>query len=1093
MHEDAAGATSVEIRLLGELQVERAGHALELPRSRRARALLAYLAASATPQRRELLCDLLWDGPDDPRAQLRWSLTKLRPLLDEPAATRLIADREHVALDSRYVSVDWHEVQALVGARPGSAPLDALRAAAGRFRGEFIAGLELADCYAFSAWVAAQRDATRALHRDVLGALVDGLRDDPAEALSFARRRVAIDPFAEDAYADVIELLGALGRVREARAEYDACRRLLKQELGRAPGALLEQARGRADRAPRLPARPSSHPPVESRPIPRASAARPAAPLAGRRAELDALTAWVRGARSERDADSPSIVLLTGEPGIGKSRLLEEVASLARRAGGVVLHGRAFEAEMVRPYGPWIDALRSLVRADPEWLADAIDPTVARELSAFVPELSGSLSRASADGALPGNGARDNARGAGASDRTRLFEAVTTLLSSLAERAPPVAIVLDELQWFDDSSAALLHFVARALLGDDRRVELASRTLIACSARPATLEANAATSSIVRALRRDGRLRELRLAPLATDEVVALVSGAHPAVDAARVAAASEGNPLFALEIARTLAEGRAGIPDTLEALIDDHLVHMTDRARETVTWAAALGGAFDVELLGHATGLSSTDLLTALEELERYQVIRAGPNETSYDFTHDLIRRVAYDRLSPARSRVVHAEIARRLAALDDPTGALAGDIAHHALMGGDADLAARACARAGERCIRLFALEEARALASRGLAALAAGVPIPERRRVELETVLLRVLVHAGGTQGRERDVQARLEAVSRSARVLGMHSQVQAAFYLISYIHYKGGDWDRAREDTLRAVEAGRSSDGETAVRAIANTGRCLASIERELPRAQQLLAEARARTGDDGPELVDLAWGTGILAHFSGDLDTAAAEFARAVELARREDEHWPACDCLVRLACLELERGRPDAAKAHCEELAPLAARLGDASEKPFGEAVAALAELSMAGERARADGGALERAPDSCEEAALQTSLDMALHALADADAKGARAYVLVAAAERDLAAGRIERARRRATEAEAAAEAVGRRSELALARLILARAALSRGDVGAAEQALALVAAEAERAFSLNARAARAYASVRASLAPPPVAVPHA
>jgi tetratricopeptide (TPR) repeat protein len=320
--------------------------------------------------------------------------------------------------------------------------------------------------------------------------------------------------------------------------------------------------------------------------------------------------------------------------------------------------------------------------------------------------------------------------------------------------------------------------------------------------------------------------------------------------------------------------------------------------------------------------------------------------------------------------------------------------------------------------------------------------------------------VLVHATPPSTDTRETQARLEQLAERLRTFGMYAQMQTAFYLISYIHYHGGDWARAERDTNRAREAGRSADTETAVRGLANSGRCLASIERDHVRARDVLHEARTRGRELGLELLDVAWGFGILAHHTGDLDSAVAEFTRAIEIARREGEHWPLCDSLVRLACLELERGRLRAVRHWCEALAPVAIRLGDASEGPFGDALMALADLT--------------------EGRDAHAALEAAVRSLADRDAKGARAYVLVAAAELDAANDRWDDATRRASDALHAAEAVGRRSEAAIARVMLARAARARGDDEGAVRWLDPVIAELARPFSLSARAVRAYEALQ-------------
>src|SRR5690349_21334133 len=130
------GTDSFELQLIGPLAVRREGAAQALPPSRKTRALLAYLAVSGRPERRERLCELFWDLPDDPRGALRWSLSKLRPLVDDPAAPRLRADREWVELSLHDDAVDFRRLQALAKNGLSEAPAEALQAAVGA--GDFL-------------------------------------------------------------------------------------------------------------------------------------------------------------------------------------------------------------------------------------------------------------------------------------------------------------------------------------------------------------------------------------------------------------------------------------------------------------------------------------------------------------------------------------------------------------------------------------------------------------------------------------------------------------------------------------------------------------------------------------------------------------------------------------------------------------------------------------------------------------------------------------------------------------------------------------------------------------------------------------------
>ena len=355
MKTGAVKERGLQIRLLGELALYRDGQALPLPPSKKTRALLAYLAATGKPQLREHLCTLLWDGPDDPRAQLRWSLSKLRPLLDEGQVRRMRADRERIALDVGDVEIDIEGIR--LATRQGLAEIttEALTELASRFAGTFLDGLDLSSCYRFHAWCVDQREQMHAEHVNVVTTLIERLRASPEQALPHARTLLALDPLAESSHITVVRLLDELGRTREALQQYERCRQWLARELGGKPSRELEAIRmaigkgaSLADPAPTIATQVRA---VES-PDPVSSKV----PLVGRKDEIALLKEKLQAAAAGRGRE---VVLLVGDPGMGKSRLLEELAIVARREGGLVLSGRAFEAELVRPYGAWMDALRS--------------------------------------------------------------------------------------------------------------------------------------------------------------------------------------------------------------------------------------------------------------------------------------------------------------------------------------------------------------------------------------------------------------------------------------------------------------------------------------------------------------------------------------------------------------------------------------------------------------------------------------------------------------------------------------------------------------------------------------------------------------
>ncbi len=243
--------------MLGELELRRGDQVLALPPSRKTRALLAYLVLTGRSHRREQLCDLFWDITDDPRGALRWSLSKLRALLDDDDATRIEADREDVGFRPRGARVDVLEVRrALAGRSLESIPLAELEHHAAAYRGELLEGLDLPDFDTYQAWCVAEREEARGARATLLDELIHRLRVHPERAAEHARVRVQLDPHDVSARATLIRVLGAMGRRDEARTHLESGKRLV-EELGARGGAdELEAAWSELDRSSTARARP---------------------------------------------------------------------------------------------------------------------------------------------------------------------------------------------------------------------------------------------------------------------------------------------------------------------------------------------------------------------------------------------------------------------------------------------------------------------------------------------------------------------------------------------------------------------------------------------------------------------------------------------------------------------------------------------------------------------------------------------------------------------------------------------------------------------------------------------------------------------
>jgi pimeloyl-ACP methyl ester carboxylesterase/DNA-binding SARP family transcriptional activator len=229
----------LHIQLIGSVSITREGEPLALPPSRKTRALLVYLAVTGCPQRRERLCGLFWDVPDDPRGALRWSLSRLRAITDvEGGMTPLMAERDSVWMHSEAIRVDVLDLKRDLAKAPETLPTPVLEDAAGRLRGAFLPDLDLPECHEYQSWLLAQREDLRMLRVQVAVALAQRLAAAPTAALAHARDLVNADPYAEEGWALLIHLLAAAGRRSEAEQQAQAAERIL-QEVGGPRGALL--------------------------------------------------------------------------------------------------------------------------------------------------------------------------------------------------------------------------------------------------------------------------------------------------------------------------------------------------------------------------------------------------------------------------------------------------------------------------------------------------------------------------------------------------------------------------------------------------------------------------------------------------------------------------------------------------------------------------------------------------------------------------------------------------------------------------------------------------------------------------------------
>jgi DNA-binding SARP family transcriptional activator len=895
---------SLALNFLGDLSIARDGEPLELPPSRKTRALLAYLALTGRAFRREHLCELLWEIPDDPRGSLRWSLSKLRRLVDDEARERIVADRIAVRFDASEVAIDVAALASIAQGRLDEAPLDELEAAAARYCGTPLEGLELPKFHDYSAWYQGERERATANQVRLLNALLKRLRGDPQRAVEHARTLVRIAPYDEKVRAALIRLLVAIGRPDQAEQQYQMGSRLLKEAGATPTGELFRAWRGapgagNAGSARTAPAAPTTAAAPATRPsagVAQDTKGPPETRLIGRDAELERLRAAMAAAFEERRCRA---VLLVGEPGIGKSRLLEAAAGLARGAGALVLEAAAYEAESIRPFALFVDALRKL------------EPAAA----AAVFERGDS------------------------SNRDRLFERLAALV---AERTvtQPVVLKFDDLQWSDESSAAALHYVVRT--------SAASNVLVLLAARRDELRDNTPVLRAVRELRHLGLLEELDLAALGEHAVREIIGARAPQADAERLSKECGGNPLLAIELARAEAAGESGA--SLREVIQERLARFDADGGEVLRWAAVLSPRIDAASLARLTGLDWNAIGEALETAARHSML--VPADRGLRFSHELIARSIYAGIPPARRRTMH----RRVAELLEQDTALeperAADLAHHAAQSADAALAARAMVSAARLCLRFFANDEARALAGKGLQWVEQLTGAAERVCLTLE--LREAMLTAAPVEDWEAAARE-FAALAEAALDHGALSHARRGYFMASYVHWMHGHFAGAREEILQSERVARSGNDEEHIVGMAEAARCLAMLERDLTHADAMLMEAQALAARKGMTHTAIPAALGMLRFHENKLDESVELFKQARMLARANGARLDEFQAIEYLAMIDFERGRLDDARAHCKTLVELGDKLREGSERPFAHALDALCHYALTDDTAPLD------------------------------------------------------------------------------------------------------------------------------------------
>lgn len=702
-----AEAVPIRLDFLGTLRFTFGKEAIATVKTNRMRSLLALLVLTQdAPQSREHIASLLWPESDQGQARtnLRQLLHNLRRAL--PVGCSLLSTENASVrwLPDSACTVDVFEFEDAIRTAERAWPDDrpasrkALERAIGLYQDDLLPDL-------YDPWLQPRREQLRLQFAAALARMADLLAGtgEIGKGIVYASRLVALDPLREDYYQVLMRLHLRNNDRSSALRVFHQCKRSLQRELGVSPGKstleIFTEALKSGDPGESAIA---IAPPMEStKPL----------PLVGRLPEWERLSAcWRRVEEGEAH-----FVLITGEPGIGKTRLAEAfLERCSRQSSHMPAMARCYSVQGQFAYGPVTEWLRT----EPLKIArQKLAPSQLSELARLVPEILAENPGLASPQPL-----------AESWQRLHLHDALT---STLRLAPKPLLLLVDDLQWCDQDSFEWLLSLFRSAP--------AERVLAIGTVRTGDAGRTHPLAGLIQDLSQRGQLSEIVMEPLSREETASLAAQtASRQIDSSvlhRIYETTRGNPLFVVESIRASAGDRLAereVPPRIQAVISARLAQLSAPAWELAGLAAAIGRSFTMELLAKATDWDEESLSRALEELWRLRIID-GQDGVAYDYTHGLLRDVAYAEISPIRRRLLHRRIARALAEIySADCEPLSGWLAGHYDAAGMTEEAIRSYKAAAAAAKQKFADAEAVNLIRRALT-ICLGYPESARRDEE------------------------------------------------------------------------------------------------------------------------------------------------------------------------------------------------------------------------------------------------------------------------------------------------------------------------------------------------------------------------
>jgi hypothetical protein len=613
----------------------------------------------------------------------------------------------------------------------------------------------------------------------------------PERVLTHLHLAAAMAPLHEPVQAGLVTILGAAGRQVEALSVFRTVRRRLAEDLGLDPGRALEAAHRQVLSQTAMPAASQADSDRSRAPSkPATDLEKPfASGLVGRAEQLAALQQTIDAAF----AGSMALAIVEGEPGVGKTRLLQEATAEAQRRDAIVVWGSCLEGEGTPSMWPWVQVVSSVVAT----LSPAAqEKLLATDLGRLIERREGIL----AGSFLPDSGTQ-----------FRLFERVVDAVGQVSARRALV-LVIDDLHWADVASLELFSHLAS---------RLPSGTVIIGALRDRAPTPDAELARTLAAVSRMPGHRRVRLGPLKLAEVGELVrreTGQDTDSGVVRgIHARTAGNPFFVRELSRFLADtaalsagaaAEAGVPSTVRDVVRDRLARLDASVNDLLQTAALIGGDIALALLAEACGLDVQTCLARLEPLQALGLLEPIPQEPfSFRFTHDLVRESVAGITPSRRTTELHVCIADALERTDPEDDSIAERLAYHLWSAGPFAEPARtagALVRAGSCAATKSALEAAEwQLRSAVQVSRSAGL-------AELELSALSQLTAVVGMRSMYgRSALDLLERAETLARGLGRELEATGFLYSRWAAHAQGIELDRSGPLARRLLQQGYAS--------------------------------------------------------------------------------------------------------------------------------------------------------------------------------------------------------------------------------------------------------------------------------------------